>query len=99
LRGSVLAELGSAVAYHRAPSDERDRKIVEHVDEYGSINNRTVQNLFDIDVYRASAVLRDLVARDVLVRSSEQTRGNAVRYGAGPASPQPGRKSGRRVHP
>jgi ATP-dependent DNA helicase RecG len=96
LRGSVLVELGSAVAYHRAPSDERDRKIIEHVGEYGSINNRTVQNLFDVDVYRASAVLRDLVARDVLVRTSEQTRGNAVRYGAGPSFPQPGRGPGRR---
>jgi ATP-dependent DNA helicase RecG len=99
LRGSVLAELGSAVTYHRAPTDERDRKIVEHVDEYGSINNRTVQNLFDVDVFRASAVLRDLVARDVLVRTSEQSRGNAVRYGAGPAFPALGRRPGRRGGP
>ena len=95
LRGPVLAELGSAVSYHRAPSDERDRKIVEHVEEYRSINNRTVQNLFDVDVYRASAILRDLVTRDVLVRTSEQSRGNAVRYGAGSAFPRTGRPRGR----
>jgi ATP-dependent DNA helicase RecG len=85
LRGQVLAQLGPAVAYHRAPAIERDRKIVEHLAEYGSINNRTVQNLFDVDVYRASAVLRDLVDREVVVRTSEQTRGQAVRYGRGPA--------------
>jgi len=85
LRGPVLAQLGSAVAYHRAPAIERDRKIVEHLAEYGSINNHTVQNLFDVDVYRASAVLRDLVDREVVVRTSEQTRGQAVRYGCGPA--------------
>jgi ATP-dependent DNA helicase RecG len=85
LRGSVLAELGPAVSYHRAPSAERDRKIIEHLAEYGSINNRTVQNLFDVDVYRASAILRDLVERDVVVRTSDQTRGQSVRYGPGPA--------------
>ncbi len=88
LRGSVLAQLGSAVDYHRAPTIERDRKIVDHLAEYGSINNRTVQNLFDVDVYRASAILRDLVEREVVVRTSEQTRGQAVRYGRGPAFPR-----------
>ncbi len=93
LRGAVLAELGSAVAYHRAPSDERDRKIVEHLQEYGAINNRTVQNLFDVDVYRASAILRELVERGMLVRTSEQTRGSAVRYGPGARLPAARRRS------
>lgn len=88
LRGSVLAELGPAVSYHRTPSGERDRKIIEHLTEYGSINNRTVQNLFDVDVYRASAILRELGAREVVVRTSEQRRGHAVKYGPGPALPQ-----------
>ncbi|MBN9754516.1 MULTISPECIES: ATP-binding protein [unclassified Pseudonocardia] len=92
LRGPVLAELGSAVAYHRAPSDERDRKIVEHVQEYGSINNRTVQNLFDVDVHRGSAILRELVERGVVIRTSEQTRGNAVRYSPGPEFPVSARR-------
>lgn len=92
LRGSVLADLGSAVSYHRAPSHERDRKIIEHLHEYGSINNRTVQNLFDVDVYRGSAILRDLVEREIVVRTSEQTRGNAVKYGPGPAFAEPSRR-------
>lgn len=89
LRGAILAELGPAVAYHRAPSSERERKIAEHMSEYGSINNRTVQNMFDVDVYRASAILRDLVARDILVRTSEQQRGQTVRYGPGPSYTAP----------
>lgn len=92
LRGPVIAELGTAVAYHRAPSDERDRKIVEHVQEYGTINNRTVQNLFDVDVYRASAILRELVDLELVVRISEQTRGNAVRYGPGSQFPEQHRR-------
>jgi ATP-dependent DNA helicase RecG len=92
LRGAVLAELGPAVAYHRAPPAERERKIVEHIAEYGSINNRTVQNMFDVDVYRASAILRDLVTRDILVRTSEQQRGQTVRYGPGPSYTAPRRR-------
>ncbi len=88
LRGSVLAELGPAVAYHRAPSSERERKIIEHLAEYGGINNRTVQNMFDVDVYRASAILRELVGRGILVRTSEQQRGQTVRYGPGEAVPR-----------
>lgn len=93
LRGTVLATLGPSVAYHRAPTAERDRKIVEHVREYGSVNNRTVQNLFDVDVYRASAILRELVSREILVRTSEQQRGQLVRYGGGPGFPD--RSAGR----
>ena len=92
LRGPILAELGPAIAYHRAPSSERERKIVEHIAEYGSINNRTVQNMFDVDVYRASAILRELVERDVLVRTSEQQRGQTVRYGPGSSYTAPGRR-------
>ncbi len=92
LRGAVLAELGPAVAYHRAPSSERERKIIEHLVEYGSINNRTVQNMFDVDVYRASAILRELVGREILVRTSEQQRGQTVRYGPGPTFPPSARR-------
>lgn len=88
LRGAVLAELGPAVVYHCAPSSERERKIIEHLAEYGSINNRTVQNMFDVDVYRASAILRELVGREILIRTSEQQRGQTVRYGPGRGFPQ-----------
>ena len=92
LRGPVLAELGPAVSYHRTPSAERERKIVEHVAEYGSVNNRTVQNMFDVDVYRASAILRELVDREILIRTSEQQRGQTVRYGPGPGYRAPNRR-------
>jgi ATP-dependent DNA helicase RecG len=83
-----LSALGPAVAYSRRAASETDRKIVEHVREYQTINNSTLQRLFDIDVYQARDLLRDLVGREILVRISEQTRGVAVKYGPGPKFPQ-----------
>ena len=88
-----LSALGPAVAYSRRAASETDRKIVEHVREYGTINNATLQRLFDIDVYQARDVLRDLVGREMLVRISEQTRGVAVKYGPGPKFPQKAKRA------
>ncbi|MGI5273200.1 hypothetical protein ACQEUU_28910 [Nonomuraea sp. CA-218870] len=48
----MIARLGSAVAYHSRATDDIDRKIIEHVRDYGEVNNRTIQRLFDVDVYR-----------------------------------------------
>lgn len=87
LTGDSIMRLGRAVAYHGRSSDEVDRKVVEHIQDYGEINNRTLQRLFDVDVYAARDMLRDLVARDIITRISEQTRGVAVRYGPGTSFP------------
>ncbi|WP_158579850.1 ATP-binding protein [Geodermatophilus marinus] len=92
LRAEVLAALGPAVTYHRPATAEIERKIVEHVAEYEWVNNRTVQNLFDVDVYKASGFLKDLVERGVLAKTSEQSRGIAVRYGPGPTFRRPSRR-------
>jgi ATP-dependent DNA helicase RecG len=83
LKGDAITRLGNAVAYHARSSDEISRKIIDHIRDYGEINNRTVQRLFDVDVYAARDMLRELVARQVLTRISEQNRGVAVRYGPG----------------
>lgn len=83
LTADAITKLGNAVAYHGRTSEEVDRKVIEHIRDYGEINNRTMQRLFDIDVYAARDMLRDLVERKVLTRTSEQSRGTAVRYGAG----------------
>ena len=87
LRAHVLRALGSAVAYQRRTIEGVDRKVISHVREYGRINNRTVRNLFDVDVHRASALLRSLRRRGLLVKTSEQQRGSSVEYGAGPEFP------------
>ncbi|GMT97606.1 ATP-binding protein [Corallococcus caeni] len=87
LRGEVLKELGSAVDYQRRTVDELDRKVMTHVREYGRVNNRTLQNLFDIDVTRARDVLADMVERQLLIKVSSQQRGPSVEYGPGPKFP------------
>ena len=92
LRSAALGALGGAVAYHRRRVDDIDRKVIAHVNEYGRISNRTLQNLFDIDVYKARDVLRDLRDREILVKTSKQERGTAVEYGAGPKFPTSGRR-------
>ena len=88
LNAEAITRLGNAVAYHGRPGDEIDRKVIEHIRDYGEINNRTLQRLFDVDVYAARDMLRDLVERHMITRISEQTRGVAVRYGPGSEFPR-----------
>lgn len=92
LRAHALAALGTAVRYHRRTVDEIDRKVISHLHEYGRITNRTLQNLFDIDVYRARDILADLQSRELIVRTSEVSRGPTVEYGPGPKLPKKRRR-------
>lgn len=99
LRAEALRSLGSAVRYHRRTVDEIDRKVIAHVKEYDRISNRTLQNLFDIDVYRARDILADLVQREILVRTSDQARGPKVDYGPGAKFPHPRARTRKRKTP
>ncbi|GAB3461671.1 ATP-binding protein [Kineococcus endophyticus] len=92
LRGQALAALGPAVTYHRRNPSDTDTKVVDHVQEYESINNATIQRIFDVDVYQARDILRDLVGREILTRTSTQTRGRAVKYGRGARFPEKRRR-------
>jgi ATP-dependent DNA helicase RecG len=67
LRGDTLRALGAAVRYHRRSTDQVDRKVIAHINEYGKITNRTLQNIFDIDVWRARDILARLQARSLIV--------------------------------
>jgi ATP-dependent DNA helicase RecG len=87
LRGEALTRLGSAVLYNRRSTLETDRKILAHVREYGKITNRTLQNVFDVGVFKARDMLANLVDRGVLVRVSSQARGPGVEWGPGPSFP------------
>ena len=87
LRAAVVNALGGAVSYHRPGIEAVDLKVILHIRDYGRINNRTLRNIFDIDVYRASLLLRDLQDRGLLVRISRHQRGPGVEYGPGPQFP------------
>jgi ATP-dependent DNA helicase RecG len=92
LRSTALVALGPAVAYHRRSASEIDRKVIDHVRDYATINSATIQRLFDVDVYQARDILRDFVGREILVRISEQSRGPKVKYGPGPQFPEKRRR-------
>jgi ATP-dependent DNA helicase RecG len=87
LGGKALQTLGAAVTYRRRNTDETDRKVIEHVGEWGKITNRTVRNLIDVDTARAAAILGSLMERQIIVKTSEAQRGPSVEYGPGPAFP------------
>ncbi|AEH08098.1 MULTISPECIES: ATP-binding protein [Protofrankia] len=93
LREHARMALGTALAYRVRNADEIDRRVVEHVREYGWITNRTVQNLCAVDVYQARRWLADLRRRGLLVQVTEgRSSGPGIRYGPGPAFPgRPGR--------
>jgi ATP-dependent DNA helicase RecG len=93
LRNEPLAALARAVAYRRFTLDEIDAKVVEHVEEYGSITNRTIQRLFDRDVYAARNMLTDLRDRGILRKLGEARVGPGVRYGKGPRFPRRSRRN------
>ena len=87
LRGEVLRELGAAVPYQRRTVDEIDRKVIAHVREYGKVTNRTVQNMMDFEVQRAAVILKDMVDRSLLRKTSKAQRGPGVEYGPGSEFP------------
>ncbi len=96
LSGPAMAALGPAVTYQVRSISDTDRKVVAHVVEYGKITNRTVQNLFDVTVHPANAIIDDLVRREILVKTSVQQRGPGVEYGPGSKFPHRARAARKR---
>ena len=88
-RERVRAELGTLLPYHRNDQDTVDRRIVLHVREYGTVSNQTVQNLCQVKVARASALLRSLAERQVIQKTADSPeRGPTVRYEPGARFPR-----------
>lgn len=88
-RERVRAEPGALLPYHRNERDAVDRRIVEHLREYATVSNKTVQNLCQVQVARASALLRSLADRQVIQKTSDSPeRGPTVRYERGPRYPK-----------
>lgn len=74
LQRESLVALGPAVRYQKRSVNESDAKVHEHLNDYATINSRTVQRLFDVDVFQARDILRDLLGREIIIRISEQSR-------------------------
>lgn len=87
LRAGALKLLGTAVSYHQRTTDDMDRKLTAHLLEYGKVTNRTVQNLLDVDIQRAKDLLRDWVARGLVVKAAGAARGPGIEYSPGPGLP------------
>lgn len=88
LRNEPLAALARAVAYRRRTIDQIDEKVIEHVQEYGFITNRTLQRLFDRDLYASRNLLNDLRERGLLDKLGTARGGPGVKYGPGPKFPR-----------
>lgn len=99
LRNEPLAALARAVSYRRRTIDQIDEKVIEHVQEYGFVTNRTLQRLFDRDLYAARNLLNDLRDRGLLEKMGTARGGPGVKYGPGPKFPKSKRPTDSRNSP
>lgn len=88
LRSEVVATLGPALSYQRRATDDFDRKVIGLVREAGSVNSRLVKLVLEVDSRTSTRIIQDLVSREMLVRTSESSRGPGVTYGKGPKFPK-----------
>lgn len=80
LRAAVSSALGTAVQ-HRARADSARPRVEAHLKEYGWITNRTIRNMFDLDIQQATQLLNELRAANVLVKDPDgPQRGPAIRW-------------------
>ena len=99
LRNEPPAALARAVSYRRRTIDQIDEKVIEHVQEYGFVTNRTLQRLFDRDLYAARNLLNDLRDRGLLEKLGTARGGPGVKYGPGPKFPRSKRPTDSRSTP
>lgn len=80
LRPAVATQLGTAVQ-HRTRADAARPRVEAHLAEYGWITNKTIRNMFDLDVQQATQMLNDLRAANVVIKDPEgPQRGPSIRW-------------------
>ncbi|MDO5628355.1 MAG: putative DNA binding domain-containing protein [Mobilicoccus sp.] len=80
LRPSVATALGTAVQ-HRARADSARPRVEAHLEEYGWITNKTLRNMFDLDVQQATQILNELRAANVVIKDPDgPKRGPSIRW-------------------
>lgn len=80
LRPPVATALGTAVQ-HRARADSARPRVEAHLKEYGWITNKTIRNMFDLDIQQATQILNELRAANVVVKDPDgPQRGPSIRW-------------------
>ncbi|GAA3622677.1 RNA-binding domain-containing protein [Microlunatus ginsengisoli] len=80
LRQSTASALGTAVQ-HRARAGSARPRVEAHLREYGWITNKTIRNMFDLDVQQATQMLNDLRAANVVIKDPDgPQRGPSIRW-------------------
>lgn len=80
LRPAVASALGTAVQ-HRARADSARPRVEAHLKEYAWITNKTIRNMFDLDIQQATQILNDLRAANVVVKDPDgPQRGPSIRW-------------------
>lgn len=82
------AALGTAVT-HRARGQEATERVTAHIQEYGWITNRTIRNMFSLDVQQARTLLAEMRDQGVIVKEpAGPSRGPGIRWLPGPSFAQ-----------
>jgi ATP-dependent DNA helicase RecG len=81
--------MGRAITYGTRGLGDADRKVIEHVREFGHVTNATLQRMFDIHVFTARDLLSSLRRQGILEKLDQARAGKGVRYGPGPRFPGP----------
>lgn len=77
---NVASALGTAVE-HRSRANSARPRVEAHLQEYGWITNRTIRNMFDLDVQQATQMLNELRAANVVVKDpAGPQRGPSIRW-------------------
>lgn len=80
LRPATASALGTAVK-HRPRADSARSRVEAHLAEYGWITNKTIRNMFDLDVQQATQILNELRAANVLTKDPDgPKRGPSIRW-------------------
>lgn len=88
LQSDVLAAMSRSVTYQRRMVDDTDKKVIDHVREYGFVTNQTIRRLFDLHVYSARDLLNSLREREIIEKIGDARGGIGVKYGPGPKFPK-----------
>lgn len=86
LRPRTASALGTAVQ-HRARASSARPRVEAHLNEYGWITNKTIRNMFDLDVQQATHILNELRAANVIIKDPDgPQRGPSIRWLPAPGS-------------